>query len=293
MFNEADEHQEIRDAVRQLCRQYPDEYFRKIDEKAAYPEEFVNALIEAGWLAAMIPEEYGGTGLGLTAATVIMEEILRAWLDFALASLEARMYHLLGFTIKGERHKLVNPITDHFEIFDDAFLQKRFRLRATTDPASTVLLESQISYPGTSQALDAINEVIREGIRAENYFIEPLLAPFKVILKRPDASILATDPATYSTIQSAEQAAIRIREHLYRSYSVEGFYLVENMLLYPPSTTDSHLLIEDIIDHCQLVQIPRTDPYSFQVTFVFPSGYARDFNAPPPIVRTEIFPSHS
>ena len=78
MLNEADEHQEIRDAVRHLCSQFPDEYFRKVDEQKAYPEKFVDALMEAGWLAAMIPEEYGGTGLGLTAATVIMEEINRS-----------------------------------------------------------------------------------------------------------------------------------------------------------------------------------------------------------------------
>ena len=78
MFNEIDEHQEIRDAVRSLCRQFPDEYFRKVDEQKAYPEKFVDALMQAGWLAAMIPEEYGGTGLGLTAASVIMEEINRS-----------------------------------------------------------------------------------------------------------------------------------------------------------------------------------------------------------------------
>ena len=78
MMNEADEYQEIRDAVRQLCRQFPDEYFRKVDEARAYPEQFVDALMQAGWLAAMIPEEYGGTGLGLAAATVIMEEINRS-----------------------------------------------------------------------------------------------------------------------------------------------------------------------------------------------------------------------
>ena len=78
MLNEPDEHQEIRDAVRQLCSQFPDEYFRKVDEQRAYPEKFVDALMEAGWLAAMIPEEYGGTGLGLTEATVIMEEINRS-----------------------------------------------------------------------------------------------------------------------------------------------------------------------------------------------------------------------
>jgi acyl-CoA dehydrogenase len=72
-----DHHQEIRDGVRALCAQYPDEYFRKLDEQRAYPEAFVTALTEAGWLAALIPQEYGGSGLGLTEASVIMEEINR------------------------------------------------------------------------------------------------------------------------------------------------------------------------------------------------------------------------
>ena len=77
MLSTTDAHQDIRDAVRALCADFPDEYFRKIDEERAYPEKFVDALIDAGWLSAMIPEEYGGSGLGLTAATVIMEEINR------------------------------------------------------------------------------------------------------------------------------------------------------------------------------------------------------------------------
>src|SRR5918995_1154590 len=73
-----DQYQEIRDGVRSLCAEYPDEYFRKVDEQRAYPEAFVNALTEAGWLAALIPQEYGGSGLGLTEASVIMEEINRS-----------------------------------------------------------------------------------------------------------------------------------------------------------------------------------------------------------------------
>jgi acyl-CoA dehydrogenase len=71
-------HEDIRDAVRALCAEFPGEYFRKIDEARGYPEEFVNALTKAGWLAALIPQEYGGSGLGLTEASVIMEEINRA-----------------------------------------------------------------------------------------------------------------------------------------------------------------------------------------------------------------------
>ena len=76
-ISHADQYTEIRDAIRDLCKQFPDEYFRKVDEARAYPEEFVNALTQAGWMAALIPQEYGGSGLSLTEATVIMEEINR------------------------------------------------------------------------------------------------------------------------------------------------------------------------------------------------------------------------
>ncbi|MGB7244551.1 MAG: acyl-CoA dehydrogenase family protein [Sulfitobacter sp.] len=69
---------EIRDAVRALCAGFPPEYHRQIDQERGYPEAFVEALTQAGWMAALIPEEYGGSGLGLTEASVIMEEINRA-----------------------------------------------------------------------------------------------------------------------------------------------------------------------------------------------------------------------
>ncbi|MEO8537020.1 MAG: acyl-CoA dehydrogenase family protein, partial [Betaproteobacteria bacterium] len=71
----SDAYQDLRDAIRELCAQFPDAYFRDVDARHAYPEAFVDALMGAGWLAAMIPEAYGGSGLGLTAASVIMEEI--------------------------------------------------------------------------------------------------------------------------------------------------------------------------------------------------------------------------
>lgn len=73
-----DQYQDIRDAVRALCAEYPDSYHRDIDAKRAYPQAFVEALTKAGWLAALIPTEYGGSGLGLAEASVIMEEINRS-----------------------------------------------------------------------------------------------------------------------------------------------------------------------------------------------------------------------
>jgi acyl-CoA dehydrogenase len=73
----AQAHQDLRDAIRALCARFPDEYFRQVDAARGYPTEFVDALTQAGWLAALIPQEYGGAGLGLAEASVIMEEINR------------------------------------------------------------------------------------------------------------------------------------------------------------------------------------------------------------------------
>ena len=70
-----DEYQELRDAVRALCAGFDSSYWQRIDEQRAYPEAFVQALTQAGWLAALIPTKYGGSGLGLAQASVIMEEI--------------------------------------------------------------------------------------------------------------------------------------------------------------------------------------------------------------------------
>ncbi|MBI1245564.1 MAG: acyl-CoA dehydrogenase [Alphaproteobacteria bacterium] len=68
-------HPEIRESVRALCAKYPGEYWRKLDRDRAYPKEFVDELTSAGMLAVLIPEEYGGSGLGLSAAAAILEEI--------------------------------------------------------------------------------------------------------------------------------------------------------------------------------------------------------------------------
>jgi acyl-CoA dehydrogenase len=69
---------DLRSAVRALCETFGSDYWQKVDEARAYPEAFVKALTEAGWLAALIPEEYGGAGLGITEASVILEEINRS-----------------------------------------------------------------------------------------------------------------------------------------------------------------------------------------------------------------------
>ncbi|NHM31419.1 acyl-CoA dehydrogenase family protein [Neobacillus terrae] len=72
------EHEMIRKSVRALCERFPEEYWRELDEKAAYPTAFVQALTEEGWLSVLIPEEYGGAGLGMKEASIILEEINRS-----------------------------------------------------------------------------------------------------------------------------------------------------------------------------------------------------------------------
>ena len=71
-------HADLRRAVRDLCKDFPDAYWRELDRDRAYPDAFVRALTEAGYLAALIPEDYGGSGLGITEAAIILEEVNRS-----------------------------------------------------------------------------------------------------------------------------------------------------------------------------------------------------------------------
>src|SRR3712207_182398 len=85
-----DDHAEIREEVAKLCARFPDEYWRKLDAERAYPTEFVAALTEAGYLSVLIPEEYGGSGLPLSAAAAILEEVQRQGCNGAAC--HAQMY---------------------------------------------------------------------------------------------------------------------------------------------------------------------------------------------------------
>lgn len=89
-MHQSSDHAEIRDAVARLCAGFPGEYWRRLDREMAYPTEFVAALTESGFLSALIPEAYGGAGLTLSAAAVIMEEIQRQGCNGAAC--HAQMY---------------------------------------------------------------------------------------------------------------------------------------------------------------------------------------------------------
>lgn len=89
---QATDFQEIREGILSLFKRFPDEYFRKVDTERAYPGEFVKAFIDAGWLSAMIPEQYGGSGMGLVEASVIMEQVNRSGGN--AGALHGQMYNM-------------------------------------------------------------------------------------------------------------------------------------------------------------------------------------------------------
>src|SRR3954454_19010310 len=106
-------HPEIRDAVRALCLKFDGAYWRKLDRERGYPTEFVKALTEAGWLSILIPEEYGGAGLGISAASAVLEEIHKAGCN--AAACHAQMY-IMGTVLrhgsKEQKQKYLPGIAD-------------------------------------------------------------------------------------------------------------------------------------------------------------------------------------
>jgi acyl-CoA dehydrogenase len=90
MNQSQEHHQDLRYGVRQLCHRYPNEYWRELEKDEAYPTEFVRAMTESGYLAALIPEHYGGAGVGVTEASIILEEVHRSGGN--AAACHAQMY---------------------------------------------------------------------------------------------------------------------------------------------------------------------------------------------------------
>jgi acyl-CoA dehydrogenase len=124
----AQQHADIRRAVRDVCRPFDGAYWQKVEESSGYPEAFVQALTEAGWLAALIPEEYGGAGSSLTEASVILEEINRSGANSGAC--HAQMY-IMGTVLRHgspeQKRKYLPPI---------AAGQLRLQSFAVTEPST-------------------------------------------------------------------------------------------------------------------------------------------------------------
>ncbi|HEV8343485.1 MAG TPA: acyl-CoA dehydrogenase family protein [Candidatus Binatia bacterium] len=101
-FNLTQEQLQIREEIRKVCSEFPDSYWRQVDREGSYPEAFVRKLTELGWLAAPIPEEYGGSGLGITESSIILEEINRS--GGSATACHAQMY-TMGTLLRHGSHE--------------------------------------------------------------------------------------------------------------------------------------------------------------------------------------------
>jgi acyl-CoA dehydrogenase len=140
---------EIREGVAQVCRQFPGEYWRQCDAKRQYPAEFVNALMKEGYLAAMIPEEFGGSGLNLTAAAVILEEIHRNGCN--AAACHAQMY-TMGTVLRhgnAEQKKMYLP-----KIADGSLRLQAFGVTEPTSGTDTLALKTTAKRDGDSYVVN-------------------------------------------------------------------------------------------------------------------------------------------
>jgi alkylation response protein AidB-like acyl-CoA dehydrogenase len=144
-----DDHRDLREAVERLCRRFPGEYWRQQDRESRYPTEFVAALTQAGYLAALIPEEYGGAGLPLSAAAAILEEIQRAGCNGASA--HAQMY-MMGTVL---RHG--SELQKRRYLPDIAAGRLRLQAFAVTEPGSgtdTTAIKTFARRDGTSYVVN-------------------------------------------------------------------------------------------------------------------------------------------
>ena len=134
---------EIRDAVARLCAQFPAPYWRQMDREQAYPTAFVQALTQAGYLAALIPEAYGGAGLSLSAAAAILEEIQRAGANGAAC--HAQMYIMGSLLRHGSEAQKAQYLP---QIASGALRLQAFGVTepgSGTSPSGSDLMQSRVS----------------------------------------------------------------------------------------------------------------------------------------------------
>lgn len=217
---------------------------------------------------------YANNAQAMAAIPTIRQAVLDLWHAHSVAPVERRLYHMLGMAVQ-QRRPLIHALATYFEIYDDTpnpSFEKRFRLWAGPGFTGAVLLESEHHYPGTTDpesialAEAAIETVLQRGMVTAHYVIEqPTANIFQAVLLAEDGSALARS-GDFTSTTLAQEALTEIQQHLYYWYSADGFYMIEHPRLYPPTETDTALVING-----------TTDPYAFQVTFILPSGYARNF----------------
>ena len=233
---------------------------------------------------AQVVAESSRAFAGGPAAAAAVAQIGGAFAQMRIESssspFERRVAYLIGIR-STKRRQLLTATSVSFQIVDDTpgggLFGKRWRLFELPGNAGQVLLNSPQRFDAATDAAavqlaqDSIRQVLRYGVDEWNYVI-PSAAPLTYELHDPSGSVLARRDLPVTSTSDTEPALAATVDLLYRSYSAEGFYLIEHLLLRPRQVGDPFLSLP--------IGFPAADPdpYSHKITLVFPSGYARDFS---------------
>jgi acyl-CoA dehydrogenase len=185
----ADLHLDLRHAVRDLCKTFPDSYWRELDAARAYPDAFVKALTRAGYLAALIPEEYGGAGLGVTEASIILEEINRSGGN--AGACHAQMY-TMGTLL---RHGSASQKRDLLpKIASGALRLQAFGITEPTTGSDTTQLKTTATRSGDRYIVRGQKVFISRAEHSDLLLLAVRTTPLDEVRKRSDGlSILLID----------------------------------------------------------------------------------------------------
>jgi acyl-CoA dehydrogenase len=185
----ADLHPDLRAGVRDLCKRFPDAYWRELDAARAYPDAFVRALTEAGYLAALIPEAYGGSGLGVTEASVILEEINRSGGN--AGACHAQMYTmgtLLRHGSEAQKRELLPPIAS------GALRLQAFGVTEPTTGSDTTRIATTATRAGDRYVIRGQKIFISRAEHSDLLLLVARTTPVDQVTKRTDGlSILLID----------------------------------------------------------------------------------------------------
>ena len=182
-------HDDLRAAVRELCGRFPDAYWRRLDAERAYPTEFVNALTTAGYLAALIPEEFGGSGLGVMEASIILEEINRAGGN--AAACHAQMY-IMGTLL---RHGSAEQKQHYLPRIASGELRlQAFGVTEPTTGSDTTQLKTVAVRRGDHYVVNGQKVWISRAEHSDLMLLVARTTPLDEVLKRTDGlSVLLVD----------------------------------------------------------------------------------------------------
>jgi acyl-CoA dehydrogenase len=171
----------LRDGVRQVCATFPDAYWRDVDEKHEYPEAFVRALTEAGYLAALIPEEYGGAGLPLSAACVILEEINHSGGN--ASACHAQMYTMGTLLRHGSDEQKRRYLPD---VASGALRLQAFAVTEPTTGSDTTQLQTKAVRDGPHYVVSGQKVWISRALQSDLMILLARTTPLDQVKKRSE-----------------------------------------------------------------------------------------------------------